>query len=574
MPSFFDLVREQELEMAELDKRYQVDVDLLHLSKYVMRVAPDIEGIAHAIPGIVNATLNKPAIFGTNVVSALGAVKEQTIVESDDEGFDTHPVELILEAAFDGANDRLRKMRLPLLNPFADANICFRGRTGRRILFREEDGILIPDIMNWDGRYIRYKMGADGLDWTGYVTRRSKSEIDAEYGIVIDGKFAQVLDVWDKEHNEVWINEKHVIVSKNGKERKEEHNYGYTPVVIEIVPLGYGDMLLDEDRLKNEGESIFFMIRDVVPQMNMLMSILTTLNFLSVKRPAQWESKDGQQEAPDYDKALAPGAMAQAEIGGGLKTIDFGDALRAAEMADRKLEKALQEGSYTDIDIGNVSQPFSAVALITIGEGRDQLLLPRLATKEWLNVDTAEMVTLQLLQIGGTVELGGKGHKQKFSTGKLKGDYTIGYKYFIKSPKIDIARISMAGQAEKWYPREHIYEEVLQVEDPVGMKKDWDAGLAGFLDPNVQIFDTIMALLEKAEDGDENAEMKAFIMAQDMGISIEQLKAGIVTVPERPKLSQGEGAVPLLPEGGRVGGTVPSSAKKAGELTQTPREEI
>jgi len=563
LANFFELVKEQELEMSELDKRYQIDVDLLHLTRYVMRGPPDVDGIAHAIPGIVNATLNKPAIFGANVVSALGSVKEQVVVESQDEGFDTHSIEEFLEFARDGADDLLRKKRLPLLNPFADAQICFRGRVGRRILFREKNSVLIPDIMNWDGRYIRYKMGDKEFDWAAYSTRRSKSEIEAEYGISIKDKFGQVLDVWTKEHNEVWIDERQVV--------EQPHKKGYVPVVMGIVPLGWGDMLLDEGRLKNEGESIFFMIRDVVPQMNMLISILTTLNFLSVKRPAQWENPEGAQgEAPDYDKAMAPGAMTPTEVGQGIKTIDFGDALRAAELADRKLEKAIQEGSFTDIDIGNVQQPFSAVALIEIGEGRDQLLLPRLATKEWLNIDTAEMITRQVIQIGGTVELGATGHKKKFGTASLKGEYTVDYKYFIKSPKIDVARLSMAGQSKEWYPRKEIYTNVLQVEDPDGLERDWYAELAEIIDPNVLKLRIILRLLEKADEGDEDAEMEAFVMAQDMNLSIEQIKAGIV--PEQPQMPASEPTIPLLPEGGRVGGTIPSSAKKAGELRSTPQE--
>ena len=565
MANFFDLVKEKEDEESELYRRYQIDADLLHLESYVMRGPPDKQRVRHAIPGIVNSTLNKPAIFGANVVSALGAVIQQVIVESDDEGFDTHNVEEFLDAAFAGANDLLRQKRLPLLNPFADAQFAYRGRTGRRILFREKDGVLMPDIMLWDGRYIRYKMGDDGLDWAAYATNRTKTEIQTQYDITIGDKMAQVLDVWDKEHNEVWIGENLVL--------EQEHKYGYVPVVISLVPLGWGDMLLDDDRIKREGESIFFMIRDIVPQLNMLMSILSTLNLLSVKRPQQWESSGGTTaEAPEHDDAVKPGAMIPIEPGMGLKPIDFGDALRAAEMANRMLEKAIQEGSFTDIDIGNVRQPFSAVALIEIGEGRNQLLLPRLASKEWLNIDTAEMVTRQVIQIGGTVKLGAPGHKKTFGTVKLNGEYTIEYKYFIKSPKIDIARLSMAGQAKEWYPRKHIYTDILQVEDPDGLEQDWYSELAEIVDPNILKLRIVLKLLAKADDGDEDAEMEAFVMAQGMNLTIEQIKAGIV--PEIPPSPEVESAVPLLPEGGRVGGTIPSSAKKAGELTQMPREEV
>ena len=173
MPNYLKLVQEQDKEegVVALDNRYQTDADLLHLTDYIMRGPPDINGVAHAIPGIVNATLNSPAIFGRQVVAALGAVKQQIIVESKDEGFDTHEIEEFQQYALDAANEKLRKKRLPALNPFADAQFCFRGGCGRRILFREEDGILIPDIMNWDRRYIQYQMGEEGLsNWAGLLT--------------------------------------------------------------------------------------------------------------------------------------------------------------------------------------------------------------------------------------------------------------------------------------------------------------------------------------------------------------------------------------------------------------------
>ena len=63
MPDYPKLIKEQDDELGELDARMQADADLLYLVKYVMESPPDIEGKRHAIPGIINATLNKPAIF-------------------------------------------------------------------------------------------------------------------------------------------------------------------------------------------------------------------------------------------------------------------------------------------------------------------------------------------------------------------------------------------------------------------------------------------------------------------------------------------------------------------------------
>ena len=569
-----ELMKEKDNELRSLDIRWQADADLLYLTPYVMRRPPDIEGKQKVIPGVVNSTLNKPAVFGANVVAALGAVREQLIVTSETPDFDTTKVEEFLNAAFAAANRRLMQIREPQLNAFADRQFCFRGRAARRILFREENGFLVPDIMSWDGRYFRYQFGSEALEWGALEMTRKKNDIEAEYGTVIAEKEAIVLDVWDKEHNEVWIANKRVALRKDGKPRQEEHNYGFVPIVFQIVDLGYGDTLHDTNQQEKTGESIFFMIRDIVPQLNQVASIAATLNFLSVKRPVEWQSKEGDQKAlPEYDEAMSPGSISAAEIGGGIKPIDFGDATRALQYLDMKLEKAIQDGSYTDIDIGNVRQPFSAVALITIGESKDQVYLPRLAAKELLNIATAEMIIKQCQQIGGILKFGSVGHEQRFGSNILVGQYDIAYKYFVKDPKRDIARMAEAAQAKEWYPRKYIYGNILQVEDPDGMEVDWYNQLAEEVSPNILKRRILMSLIKKGEDGDEDAAREAKIMAMEMGITINQMKQGIM--PQMPKRVQapGEPIVPLLPEGGRVGGTIPSSALKAGQLRQTSQGE-
>ncbi|GAH15465.1 unnamed protein product, partial [marine sediment metagenome] len=188
----------------ELENRWKADEDLLYLVKYVM-----MDASGKKVEDIVNVTLNRPAVFAANAISALGSTSEQRVVVSNVGGFDTHYVEEFQDAGFASANDRLRKQGKPLLNPFADVQFSIRGRTARRVLFRMGPGpegkeILIPDIVPWDGRFVTYEIGENGLDWGAYEMTRSKAAIEAEYGIVVTGKTGKVLDVWDTEHNEIW----------------------------------------------------------------------------------------------------------------------------------------------------------------------------------------------------------------------------------------------------------------------------------------------------------------------------------------------------------------------------------
>lgn len=534
---------------SELDKRMQVDVDLLHLAEYVIK---DKDG--KVVPGVVNVTLNRPAVFAANVISSLGSAKQQVVVETENKAVDVHLIEDFVNAALAAADRRLRLKGMPLLNPFADTQFCLRGRCARRILLRKVDGVVVPDITNWDGRYTYYEPGEEGLKWGAYETIRSKDEILAEYGegaaAKLTGREGSVLDVWNDQLNEIWIN--------GAKVKEEGHNYGFCPVVIQVVSLGYGSMLLDRNWQKYEGESIFFMVRDIVPEVNRLASILQTLNmnelFTAVQyRNPQGTPKDLPPEYPEMRDVVSVGA-------GGLDPIRLGEAKQAAMLLYNMMEKAFQEGSYTDIDIGNVRQPFSAVALVTIGESKDMVYLPRLAAKELLNTATAEMLIRQAIQMGGAIELGVPGHKRSFATDKLKGEYDISFKYFVKTPKIDIARMSEAETAAKWYPREYIYEEVLQVEDPAGMMRDWYSQEAELFSPGVKQHRIIMSLLDKAEEtNDENAAREAMIMANELGIDRK--------MPEVPR--NGE-VLPLLGEGGQVGGLRPN--KVASLLQGMPQE--
>jgi len=554
---YFQKVTEKQAEMADLYERMDTDRNLLYLKKYILKDSKN-----QAVPDIVNVTLNKPAIFAGNIITALGATSQQSIVQSNNPKIDTHYIEEFHNALLNAANYRLRKMGQASLNSFADTQLCIRGRAARRVLVRMKDGKLVSDITSWDARYTTYERGDNGLKWGGYSTTRSKDLIFAEYGIEVPNKKAKVLDVWDTEINEVWIDEK--------KEWEEPHNYGECPIVLEVVPLGYGNILMDDQRLVYEGESIFFLVRDIIPELNRLVSILQTLNMKAIKVAMQFKNKEGKTAVPpDYDEATASGSMTSVDLEGGIFPITYGDAQRSAQMVYQMMEKAMQEGSVTSTDLGNLQFPLSAVALVEIGEGRDQVYLPRLQGKALLNQDTIDMATRQLLKIGGKVKLGTPGRERVFDTEKLEGEYETTYKYFVKSPKTDIARMSVAKASEAYYDTETILSDVLQVEDPKGIMRKRYYDMAEKIDPNILRHRIIMSMLDMAENGDDNAAMQAQIMTLGMGMSLEQVKRG--EIPEPPKSEESpKPMLPLLGEGQDIRGMRPG--KRAVEEQMTPQE--
>ena len=518
MPDYLEMIKTEDGRLSSLSTRQDADVNLLR-AKYIMR-----DTKKRPIPDIVNVTLNKVSMFAAFATSELGKAVKQAVVTSDDKNFDTAYVEEFQDYAFDAANDRLRRQGKVQLDPFTDVQSCFRGRAAKRCLFYMDGDELVTDITSWDTRYVRYRMGSNGLDWASYERERNKDDIEStkwarDIGFTISGKKATVTDVWNTEGNIVYVDKKIVY--------EQEHGWDFCPVALQIVPLGYGSILLDENSAQYEGESIFFLIRELVPELNRVVSVSQTLNFKSVKPPIKQKLKGAaSREQADYKDVMDSGATTAIEPDEDIQIMDYGDIRASFDRAYAILEKAIQEGSLTNIDVGDPKQPFSAIALIELGETRGQVLLPRLANKSLLNESLAEMLTKQVIQIGGSVELGAHGHKRTFQTGKLTGEYSTEYKYFIKSPKEDMGRASIAAALGDIASKKYKQEIIMQFEDPEGMQRQIEVEDAERLFPSIKADRVIKALYE------EGREYEAELASAQMGMELQAVLRGEIPKQE------------------------------------------
>ena len=537
MADYKQLIKEKEDEQGELDKRWQIDSDLLYLKKYVM-YGPDGK---HKVSDVINVTLSLPGRFANDVISILGTAKEQAIVETENKNIDTTYIEDFRKAAFQAANDRLRWE----LNPWFDFHSSIRGACASLCIFQMVDGVLVPDIIPWDRRYVRYEREGKGLKWGAYKTTKSKGLVEVEPWfnsplrvkktptLTKDNK---VLDIWDVEHREIWLNDNIVL--------EQPHTLGSTPVVVREVTLG--SMLADTDSLAHQGEGIFFLIREAIPELSRLLSIMQTLNFTTLKPPAGWASKGGQSAVPpEYDKVMSPGSVTSHDIGGGVTDIKFGDAQRSAQLAYTIMENGIREATVAASDLGVIeSPPASGVRAMVAGESRDQLLSPRLGTKALMNQDLADMFTAQVIQIGGSVELGTTRHKRTFETSKLEGEYEGYYKYTIKSAAVDAGRASLAaayGDDLSWKTKA---EEIYQLEDVAGEERRRNVEKAGRLFPIVEQRRVLVSLIE--DDRDEEAELAS----ASMGVTLQQMMEGEVSPPKPEQDQEPKQVMPLFGEGG------------------------
>ncbi len=552
---FKKAVEDKKTELVGLHGRMDEDRKLVELGKYELKDVND-----RAVPNSISVTLNDPAVFATNVESSLGSSTEQVIVDTEDKNLDTAYIEDFIKAAFTSANSRLMKRGKFPLNPFIDQQNSRRGRSDILCLFRmdRKTNTLITELDEWDSRFVYGGMGVDGFDWKAYEITRSRDSILAQYpdSGIIDEE-AVILNIWSKTHNEVWMGEVTQIVN-------QPNPYGYVPVASQIVPMG--SMMADKDSLANQGESIFFLIRDLVPELNRLVSIIQSLNMKALDNALLWKSEEGTSATPPAHKDLTtPGSVTAADIGGGADPVNYGELKRSAYLLHTMIETRIQRGSLSNADLGIMgNQPWSAVALIEIGEGRDQVFLPRLGARGLLKQQLAEMIIEQIIQTGATqVEIGARGHKRIFDARKLIGEYEVSFKYFIKSPKVDVARFSMAVAAGNLIPDKAKRRDILQREDPEGDERQLRWEEAEMLSPAVKINRTIIALLDEAQRGDKHAMFEAELMSAEMGVNLQQMLGGETS--QQPKPETEDKPKPMVPMFGRGGGRAAQTTPNEGE---------
>lgn len=546
MEDYLKRIKQREIELAQLRKRQDADEALRHLSKYKMVDTNDKE-----VADIINVTLNRPAVFFNNVVAALGKVTEQIVVECERKSLDTDYIEDFIRSYFAMANSTRRKGK-PELNALIDEQTCIRGGVAVRVAtFVDEDGNLHPGLACWDWRYTTWEDGRDGLAYAAHSTRQKASDIQSQawYKEIKDTRLVEkvinrsatkslIRDVWDFKHNEILIDEDKVF--------EQGHDYGFTPVALQIVSLGSN--LEDEDNEQYHGESVFFLIRTVMPELNRLASIMQTLNLRAVKAPMKAKRKGATSadEVPSHEEIAGMSAVTVMEPDEDIQAIDYGDAKRSAELAFNMFNQALSEGSLPPEAYGSIDLDLSGVALVELGERSGGVLVPRLDTKALVNKEIAEMFTRQCIQIGGSLEIGTHGHKRSFDMEKIKGEYDVKVKYFAKSPKLDLARYSMAAQAKTvGIPQRTIDEEVLQFPDPDGIERQRRWEQAEQLSPIIRLQRIIKSRLEDAERGDEEGEFEAEVLSTQMRVMIEQMMTGNTEQPgieETPKPTPGLGA--------------------------------
>ena len=105
---------------------------------------------------------------------------------------------------------------------------------------------------------------------------------------------------------------------------------------------------------------------------------------------------------------------------------------------------------------------------------------------------------------------------------KLQGEYDITFQYFNKSPRLDLARYSLAAAAGNLISDKMKRETIIQMEDPRAEEEQLRWEEAERLSPLIKVHRTLKALHEMADRGDDDAKFEAELLEKQFNLALEQ----------------------------------------------------
>lgn len=526
MADAFSWIKEAAEDFNPLFLRMDRDRDLYNMVEYHLK---DLEEPFKPAKDVVNITLNDPKVFADRASAFMNEAGMQVVIEGRHlqdrdstliENFDT---DIRYEI------DRQLVMKdIDSLYSFLIEQSIIRGTLGARYVSWDDAGKFSPDLLPCDSRFLVYEYGRKDLVQAAFKTVRSKTAILDEYpNAKIEGtsKKGGIWEHWGKDKGEIWLSSPFDAMVSGQKLDEKENVFGYVPFIIQGV--GAGTMLQDEGSIEHRFESIFASNRLLYEHLNMLGSILQTLNYMTFNRAHLWESdagtmakvppKPGMRKTIPIDKGTR-----------GLFPVEITDITQSTRLFYALILGAVQKGSLPNIDYGNLTFPLSAVAISKLTATKDAIFSPRLQAIAWFYRKLHLMIKDQYIKGGYQAELGEEGVERTYSASDLDKNYKIGYKFHPVSPEQDIANYAVAAQALAVGMSKHtVFTNILKLQNPDGEIMKSRAEKAEQLDPAIGLFRYGHALIDQGND-------QSFLESELVADQIERILRQRYAMPELP----------------------------------------
>ena len=349
----------------------------------IYRLAPYDAG-----EGYQSYTSNEPQTYADKVMGWLAGAEMTVRIPHNGNDRKTREKNDLKERFLIGilrsADERLCNMMLPPIKDQLSWYMTMRGwYAGRALLAKRKDGTTYVDITPWDALHTYWGVGTDGLDWACYRVPKTKQQIEAQYGIKLDGIMNRdenglmVYDFYDKEMN--------TIIVHNGNTNnpvqhtiKKQTAHGAKQVPVFLGPVGPNPYIVPlnqtnlEDTIADVGESLYRSNRDTYLNHNLVMSTMLEMVARSKRQGLKVKSRDGTKTL-DEDPYLEGSEISLAQ-GEDVEPLGLMEIARETGAFMGLVSGELQRGSLPHTVYGDVPFQLSGFAINTLRQGVDTVL--------------------------------------------------------------------------------------------------------------------------------------------------------------------------------------------------------
>lgn len=526
---YMKLITDQEAVFSGLFTRMDNDKDLQNQAVFTLcdkddREAPDVE----------NVTMNDAAVFSDFMQSVLIRTGIDTEVEGEHlKDKETSFFEDFFRDYILAVDEDLNKRDIASFLAWNVQQVCLRGRIPARVTLGMDGDKFLPGLLPLDARFMVYDLGIKGLKWVAPKFNRTKNQIIDEYGEEIGGRVqgssAIINDLWILNDNVEEI----IFIGKEQVKETKYPEYTELPFIIQICPVG--TMLQEDDQITRTGESIFYLARNQFKVKNKMVSMMDTLNMYSIFGGMQKEVEDEasakRPEKTPYGKRFVVPVQKGTK---GYFPMPITDIRMATRLEYSIVDQAIQDATLPRVSFGTLQAPTSGVGIAQLKEVENKVFMPRITALEMFYQRLYHSVKTQYVGKKMNIKLGQPGFIKAYPYDKLDKDVSITCKIAITSRMEDMANISMVAALGGIVSDDTKMRKYLHVDNPDEENtKKW-AELAPKVSPAIAKFSMAKALAERGET------VKARLMAEEMGITLDQLLSGKLEPeseikPEEPK---------------------------------------
>ncbi len=514
---------------------------------------------------VISVTMNNARVFGERVLAVLNESEELVEINGQRNGkeLDGHQTKIIEDWWYDLmylANENLNQVLLPDLDTYLWEQNAIRGRMGARILLSQDRYGFDADILPIDMRKCVYSVGKRGLSKVAFWDTLDKDMCREEYPYyrpTVDS-----ITRWN-----YWDNLEEVIFLDGKFYEAVPNKLLHPPFVIQLCQQG---TFLDTSSraLRMRGDSIFSANRELYPELNRIASIMETQNMLTLAPPQVLKSESGQK-LPD-EPLYRIGRILALKTTEGLEKIEAPDIQASTRFFQAMLDGALQRGSISNIDWGNLQFQLSQVAIATLAGASRQVFTPRIKTMERFKRMLCREARWQFTTFNMSASIGRVGKKRTYTADDLAGDYTVDFEYLTALPEETAAAYGLANMAQRWMDDRSIRKNILRY-------RDYDDIDEKYLVQTAQKVSRALGLFQMAQALDkQNRTDEVKVLLIEMGQALQGIapqEVTKITGVEVPQASPEQKAMalqqtPAAPDSSQVRTTRKMEPPGAGEMMQ------